>query len=242
MNVKEHYNNHLGKFYSWMIGDFENKKNEFKNFLNENKIIPTDSKNALDLGCGNGIQSQALIECGFKVIAIDFDKNLLKELSDKNLNNIKIINDDIKNFENYLFSKPELIICAGDTISHLENKKEIEVFLSNLAANLKEKGKIVLSFRDYSNKLEGNDRFIPVKSDENKILTCILDYELEKVRVTDLLYEKDINNNWVQKVSSYFKIRISKQEIITFLENANMKIILDSFTNRMINIIAEKNA
>ena len=33
MNVKKHYDNHLGNFYSWVIGDFQSKSNEQLQFL-----------------------------------------------------------------------------------------------------------------------------------------------------------------------------------------------------------------
>ncbi|MCG6141876.1 hypothetical protein [Leptospira mtsangambouensis] len=29
MNVKEHYTNHFGNVYSWMIGDWKTKESEF---------------------------------------------------------------------------------------------------------------------------------------------------------------------------------------------------------------------
>jgi hypothetical protein len=54
---------------------------------------------------------------------------------------------------------------------------------------------VYISFRDYSKELIGIVRFIPLKSNENKLLTCILDYEDAFVNVTDLLYEKN-NDVW----------------------------------------------
>jgi hypothetical protein len=54
-------------------------------------------------------------------------------------------------------------------------------------------------FRDYAKPLQGDVRFIHVKSDEERILTCVLEYEESFVRVTDLLYEKT-DGTWTQKV------------------------------------------
>jgi len=56
MSVKAHYDNHLGSFYSWMIGDFYALKHEFKSFLGENKLSPVYSKVAIDLGAGQLLQ------------------------------------------------------------------------------------------------------------------------------------------------------------------------------------------
>lgn len=239
MTVKKHYDNHLGNFYSWMIGDFETKKEDFKQFCLENKIQPSQSGYAVDLGAGNGIQSIALAELGYQVIAIDFNPQLLEELKLKSDNTIEIINDNIQDFSKHLNKQPELIICCGDTISHLESFDEIKHLIQSCFNNLSIKGKLILTFRDYSNSLEDMNRFVPVKSDSDRILTCFLEYFQDKVRVTDLLYELQ-DNLWIQKVSSYYKGRISRNIIIEFLNQSGFKIIFDKEINRMITIIAEK--
>ena len=240
MSVKEHYENHLGHFYSWMAGDFQLKCNEFRSLLTENSILPSSNKLAIDLGAGHGLQSIPLAELGFKVLAIDFNQHLLNELEGnaKDLN-IITIKDDIKNAENFR-DEPELIVCCGDTLSHLNDKTEIKTLLSLISNSLGEKGKLILSFRDYSNKLTGIHRFIPVKSDENKILTCILEYEDEFVIVNDLLHEK-VSNEWQQKISSYKKVRLLPDEILAYLEEVGMTIIFNKFINRMVTMIAVKN-
>ncbi|MCK5371084.1 MAG: hypothetical protein KAQ62_21135, partial [Cyclobacteriaceae bacterium] len=48
--VKEHYDKHLANFYSWMVGDFDQKRSDFQDFLENNNIYPTKSKVAIDLG------------------------------------------------------------------------------------------------------------------------------------------------------------------------------------------------
>lgn len=52
MTVKEHYDNHLGNFYSWMAGDFNTKQNEQQRFFIEQKILPFDTGVVIDLGAG----------------------------------------------------------------------------------------------------------------------------------------------------------------------------------------------
>lgn len=240
MKVKEHYDNHLANFYSWMVGNFDQKRTDFQNFLENNKIFPSNTKVAIDLGAGHGIQSIALKRLGFNVTAIDFNDQLLNELKlNPDGQSIKTIKTDIRNIKNYSELKPELIICCGDTITHLENKSDIKKLIENCANILAEKGKLIISYRDYTIELNDNQRFIPVKSDRDRILTCILDYEPEKVKVTDLLYEK-IGNEWKQKVSSYKKVRISPNEIDEMIENSGLKITFNEPIDRMQTMIAEK--
>ena len=160
------------------------------------------------------------------------------KLNSKRLN-VKILIDDIKNVKQLSHIKPELIVCCGDTISHLDNTNEINNFISDISETLITGGKLILSFRDYSEELTGDKRFIPVKSDEGRILTCMLEYERESVRVTDLFYEKT-ESGWIQRISSYNKVRISTDEVIKFLEAAGFKIHFNKILKGMSTIIAAK--
>lgn len=218
MTVKEHYDNHLGHFYSWMTGDIQPKKNEFLNFCLSHNIVGNGSAVALDLGAGNGIQSMALAEAGFEVLAVDFNQTLLDELNQsKGDRNIVTTNDDIRNVANYKRLKPQVIVCGGDTIAHLASQEELSKMLANIGDTLNFSGKLILSFRDYSMELKDTNRFIPVKSDLDRILTCHLEYFEKSIRVSDLLHQK-INGNWVQQVSSYIKIRISNPMVLDLLD------------------------
>jgi 2-polyprenyl-3-methyl-5-hydroxy-6-metoxy-1,4-benzoquinol methylase len=240
MTIKEHYDNHLGYFYSWMIGDLTSKQTEFQDFLIEQKLLPQSGKIAIDLGAGNGIQTVSLAKSGYFVKSIDFNKQLLEELTinTKGLN-VEIINTDIRNFNDLSINNPELIICWGDTIAHLDSEQEILQLITTISKTLSEGGKFLLSFRDYSVELTGENRFIPIKSDENKILTCILDYQPEYVIVTDLLHEK-IGNSWKQKVSFYKKVRVTTEMIVKIIEQTNMKIQFNQIINGMTTTIADK--
>lgn len=240
MTVKEHYDKHLANFYSWMVGDFDQLRANFQDFLEDNKVYPSETKVAIDLGAGHGIQSIALKKLGFDVTAIDFNDQLLDELkSYPDGQSIKTVETDIRNIKEYSGLKPELIVCCGDTITHLENKADIEKLIEDCANILSKNGKLIFSYRDYSTELNDQQRFIPVKSDKDRILTCILDYEPEKVKVTDLLHEKT-KNGWNQKVSSYRKVRITPKEIVEMIENHGMKMTFNESINRMQTTIAEK--
>lgn len=241
MTVKEHYDNHLGNFYSWYTGDFDTNKEAFKTFCLENEIKPNNTKYALDLGAGNGIQTLALAELGFHIKAIDFNKQLITELKSKiGSLPIDVFNDDIRYVSKYSSPPPGLIVCCGDTITHLDSFDEIQILMQEANDILATKGMLILSFRDYSTDLEDTNRFIPVKSDSHRILTCFIEYFKDKLRVTDLLYELD-NGKWIQKISSYYKTRLSKELAIEYLQNSGFKIVLNKIMNRIITIIALKN-
>jgi 2-polyprenyl-3-methyl-5-hydroxy-6-metoxy-1,4-benzoquinol methylase len=240
MTVKEHYDNHLGNFYSWLVGDFDTNKNSFKTFCLKNGIQPQQTKRAIDLGAGNGIQTFALAELGFAVTAIDFNTQLIDELTTRiGITSVEVCNDDIKLVGKYSNRKPELIVCCGDTLPHLDSFAEIRQFLKDCFSALVPNGKMILTFRDYSIELEDTKRFIPVKSDSEKILTCFLEYSEKKVRVTDLLHAR-INGEWIQKVSSYEKVRIGCDTVTAYLQEAGFKILLNSTQRGMVSLVSQK--
>ncbi|MGD1841591.1 MAG: class I SAM-dependent methyltransferase [Thermonemataceae bacterium] len=240
MEVKQHYDQHLANIYTWMLGDLASKSEGFRSFLVENGVKPINTGIAIDLGAGNGLQSIALKHLGFQVTAVDFNQQLLNELkANSNSNGISTELNDIRNVSKFDALHPELIICCGDTLTHLDSKNQIKKLLKDALQILEEKGSLILAFRDYSKELDDHQRFIPVKSTQNRILTCILEYEPEKVKVSDLLYEKE-EGEWRQKVSSYRKVRIAPSEIVEYLKELGMKIKLDTSIFQMHTIIAEK--
>lgn len=68
MTIKEHYDNHLGNFYSWMVGDMKRNQSTFHELLLSNGIKPYASKVAVDLGAAHGIQCIPLAKMGYDVI------------------------------------------------------------------------------------------------------------------------------------------------------------------------------
>jgi SAM-dependent methyltransferase len=241
MTAREHYDNHLGRFYSWMAGNFGEKTLAFKTLLQENRIIAGENRVAIDLGAGHGIQSIPLAEMGFAVVAVDFNQHLLSELS---LNarqlDITIINDDIRNVR-HICGKVGLIVCCGDTLSHLGTKDEVNTLIADIFRSLDDGGKMILSFRDYSTALTGSDRFIPVKSDDARILTCVVDYDIDFVHVTDLLHEKT-SEGWVQHVSTYRKVRLTATEVERYVLDNGFDIELNKVVERLITMVAVKRS
>ncbi len=47
--AKDHYENHLGHFYSWMLGDFDTRRQEQENFFKDHGIVPGTTKLAMNL-------------------------------------------------------------------------------------------------------------------------------------------------------------------------------------------------
>ena len=239
--VKEHYDKHLGNFYSWMTGNLQEKIAEQEQFFKKADISPVQSKMAIDLGAGNGMHSIALAHLGFQVKAIDFNEQLLAELI-KNASGlpIEVVPGIITDTDLYYKDEPELILCCGDTIAHLEDFSVLVQFITDIYEELLAGGKFYISYRDYGKPLEDTERFIPVKSDDDRILTCFLEYSPDYVRVTDQLYQKE-KGAWKQYVSSYRKLRLTHEYMLEILIETGFEIVHDENLNGMYHVVAKKN-
>lgn len=236
--VKEHYDNFLASHYSWIYGGAELKFEEYREFFNSHGIRPTQSGVAVDLGAGSGFQSIPLSQCGYEVIAIDLSHDLLRELKSRAGGlSILTIEDDLLNFAAHIPSNVELIVCMGDTITHLQTFEEVEILFEAASRAIENNGHLILSFRDLTTELKHLDRFIPVRSCPDKIFTCFLEYEELHVKVHDIVHEK-IDDRWVMKKSFFRKLRIPPQRIKDCLLKAGFSIEQFYIDNGMITVIA----
>ena len=188
--AKEHYDRQLAAIYSWMSGGLEASLERNRALFRQLGIENLRRGLAVDLGAGSGFQSVPLAEVGFSVVALDFSPSLLAELRElANGLPIRTVQDDLLHFDKHIDEQARLVVCMGDTLTHLESRDAVQSLLSRVGRALAESGILVLTFRDYvSVEPRGPDRFIPVRSDESKILTCFLEYHEEVVEVYDLLY------------------------------------------------------
>ena len=238
MTVKDHYDRYLGNFYSWTVGDFTEKQCLQEKFFLENGITPGISGAAFDLGCGHGINSIALANLGFAVQAVDFNMQLLDELKVR-IEHRKIEAIDAHLIE-YLYavrSKAELIVCMGDTLTHLSGPEQVEELIALSAQKLERGGKFVVSFREFVDELTNEKRFIPVNSDENRIHTCYLEYLPGYVKVFDILFERE-GTRWKQTVSWYPKLRIAVSRVISLFEKHGLSLVKKEVIGGMTCLIA----
>lgn len=240
--VTDHYESVLADHYSWLFGGQNNNFQKNKEFFNSFDIKPFTNDKAIDLGCGSGFQSIPLAEIGFKVTSIDTSSRLLAELSDiKNVLPITVINDDLNNFDSYCTENVGLIVCMGDTLTHLESKDDVRTLMKKVYDNLENNGYFIITYRDLSFELDELDRFIPVNNDDSRIFTCFLEYESEKVKVHDIIYEKD-NRSWILKKSFYRKLRIPSDWLIRQLKEKKFLIKHESSDRGLFTIIATKSS
>ncbi len=239
-SVEEHYDKLLAPYYSWIFGGSDLKIEEYRKFFSDHGIRPASSAVAVDLGAGSGFQSIPLAESGFNVIALDTNRQLLAELKEKAKDlPIVTVKDDMLNFVEHSPAQIEIIVCMGDTLTHLQSLAEVQQLIENTYLALAQDSILILSFRDMTRELTGLDRFIPVRSDSTRIFSCFLEYETQHVKVHDIVYEK-IKDQWKMKKSAFRKLRIAPPWINEILVRLGYKVATFDIQMGMLTIVARK--
>jgi len=232
-SVADHYRQLLSEHYVWMFGmSFDEKVAEQKALLERVLSMlkpPVLRGPALDLGSGPGFQSIALVELGFSpVIAIDTSAELLAELRARHpSSDIRTMQADIASLESIdLRAAPTIAVCMGDTLTHLASRDDVERLFTSVFSRLAPGGAFIITYRDLTSELSGTDRFLSVRSDDQKIMTCFLEYENENSVVVHDLFHIREPNGWTLHKSSYRKLRLSGDWVAEALRNIGFHVDL----------------
>jgi len=240
-SAQEHYDAHLGPVYAWMVGDIDAAFARSSLELDALQLPRRVGATALDLGAGFGLHALPLAKRGYAVTAIDSCQALIDELVARAQDlPVKALRADIVAFGAHVNKPLDVILCMGDTLTHLPDRAAVESVLSEAAASLAPRGIFAATFRDYvTEPLAAERRFILVRSDERRILTCFLEYGPEQVRVYDLLHEREAGR-WQQRVSSYPKLRLDPQWVVTKLQALGFDVRRDPGPAGMVRIVAAR--
>jgi len=236
--VAEHYERVLSPVYSWMAGGVDAALAAGKAEIEALQLGLPAGAVAVDLGAGFGMHAIPLARAGVRVIAVDSSSQLLGELGRLAGDlPIEVVHDDLLSFRAHLKEKVAAIFCMGDTLTHLPEHTNVDFLVQEAAEALAPGGCFVLSFRDYSEALLDASRFIPVRSDERRILMCFLEYEEDSVVVNDVLHER-AGDAWETRVSSYRKLRLSPGRVTGSLESFGFDARQEPGPRGMVRIVA----
>jgi hypothetical protein len=238
--VADHYKTHLAPIYLWMAGGFEAAVSRGEAEIES--IVPrlSSGATAVDLGAGFGMHAIPLARRGCSVIAIDTSALLLEELRNQaETLPVTTVEDDLLSFQRHMESKADLILCMGDTLTHLPDPPSVEKLFTLAAESVHDGGLFIATFRDYTTPLVGQGRFIPVKSDSDRILTCFLEYAPDYVEVHDVLHERT-GSTWRLRVSAYRKLRLSPEWVSAALQAAGFSVRVEPGLAGMVRIVATR--
>lgn len=241
VTVVDHYANHLAPVYEWMVGDMNAALARSAAELDAAAISSSPGGAAIDLGAGIGLHALPLAQRGYDVIAIDSNQQLLAALQERaGTQPVTTVNADLLDFPKHLRRPAEVILCMGDTLTHLSSVAEVQVLLAGVAESLTQAGTFVTTFRDYVTALTAERRFIPVRSDAQRILTCFLEYAPDVVMVHDVLHQWQ-EGRWTQRVSSYPKLRLAPKSVAATLQRHGLATQTTVAQSGMVCVVAHKS-
>jgi SAM-dependent methyltransferase len=226
--IKDHYDQLLADHYEWMFGaSFEAKVEEQRGLL-EDLAGPSPSNSlAIDLGCGPGYQSFALNDLGYRVLGVDLSEKLIAAFAQRiGRRNITPKLGDLMDIGKLAApASAALVVCMGDTLTHLSSKNQTAALFKEVSRVLAPGGRFIATWRDLAAaELKGLDRFIPVRSDNERVMVCCLDYETDTVVVNDLVHTRQPSGAWTLNKSAYRKLRLSQSWVRDAVSNAGLAV------------------
>lgn len=235
--VSEHYASLLAPVYTWMAGGPEAA---FALGASDLGQAVHGTGFAVDLGAGFGMHTLPLARAGWRVLAVDTSSLLLDELAAAATGlSVRTHHGDLLGFAASLApgERADLVLCMGDTLTHLEQPQQVGELARTVAQRLAPEGRFVATFRDYSRLPSGTARFIPVRADDGRILTCFLEEFDDHVQVHDLLHERT-GTTWTTKVSSYRKLRLPPETAREAFEAAGLQAAIAPGPRGMVELVA----
>lgn len=206
MLVEAHYESLLAPHYAWSVGGFENAVAAHEAWLRTLPLPPAPAR-VLDLGAGFGAAALPLARAGYPVVAVDSSLRLLDDLRAGCSVPVTTVHADLVAHLQAPGEPAGLVLCLGDTLAHLASHALVTELLAALATRLAPGGLAVLAYRP-RRELSDAERFILVRGDATRSMTCVLEPidELHQA-VWDLLHVRDGDQVQLHK-SGYRKLRI----------------------------------
>ncbi|MEV6839651.1 class I SAM-dependent methyltransferase [Streptomyces sp. NPDC051133] len=231
----EHYDRLLAEHYTWMLGgDVRQLADRQSDFLTGLGLAgPAEGVTAVDLGCGPGAQTLALARLGYDpVIAVDTSRRLLDELTQhaRGFAAIRPVHGDLRSVLPEVAEPGSVgaVVCMGDTLPHLPARSDVPPLLGHVARALAPGGHFVVTYRDLTRELRGTERFIPVRSDDDRLLTCFLEYRDEETVTVHDLFHLRTGGSWELRAGSYPKLRIAPAWLAEQCRAAGLRIVRDT--------------
>ena len=126
-SVDGHYADLLAPVYLWMIGGIDAALAQGAADISSLCPAPSADAVAVDLGAGVGMHAIPLAKNGYDVVAIDSSPVLLAELRAQSHGlSVRAIQADLLEFRAHVRPGLALVLCMGDTLTHLADQAQVE--------------------------------------------------------------------------------------------------------------------
>ncbi len=226
-DVKRHYAELLGPIYTWYTSVDGDPVARAAGWLERHGLLT--HAHYLDLGAGSGAHALALLRAGKRVTAVDFDTALLEELRSAAAPYGERLTLHAGDLLAYVRAATpasfDVILCAGDTLTHLPALADVDELVRESASCLAPGGRLAFAYRDSTRfAAEGVERFIEVARDATRSMHCLLEpLDAEHLRVTDIVTEIGPEGPRT-RLGDYVKLRIAPERLLTAASDVGLEL------------------
>jgi len=169
-------------------------------------------KNMLDIGCGTGRHAEFFSDYAGKIIAMDPSKDMINYAREHVIKSVKIklLNGSFENLGTLVSEQFDLIVCLGNTLPILGNRRKVKLALKNTRKKLVAGGLAIFQFLNFEPRIMEKNRFytpkILEKDDKKYIFSKHFEFGKINTRadflITQLSSDDKIENFFVN--TSYF--------------------------------------
>lgn len=197
-------------------------------------------RNMLDIGCGIGRHADFFSDYADSVTAMDPSEKMLDYAREHVVKSpkIKLVKGGFEDLLTLIPEKFDLIVCVGNTLPILENRRKIKLALKNTRKKLNSGSRAIFQFLNFEPKvIEKNMYYSPKilrKDDKNYVFMKHFEYGRVKTRV-DFLITRLSSNDTIEdfSVRSSYLCTLRKNLFLKMASNSGFKKIEIKGTNGM---------
>ena len=163
--------------------------------------------NMLDIGCGIGRHAEFFSDYADSITAMDPSKDMINYAKEHVIRSgkIKLIEGGFENLGTLVRQQFDLIVCLGNTLPILGNRRNVKLALKNTRKKLVEGGLAIFQFLNFEPKMMEKNRFYAPKilNKGDKKYIFIKHFEFGKINtrvdflITQLSSDEKIENFFV---------------------------------------------
>lgn len=167
----------LSKYYDELFPVSDEKVKQIKNLIN------ITNKTILDIGCSTGELAIKLAREANQITGIDLDKEMIRLARNKATTKSGIDFQEMNMLDiDKLQGKYDVILCLGNTLSHLNSLESVSNFINNSYKKLNINGQLLIQIVNYGNILKENKIIFSPKETQHLVFNRIYSIK-EKSRI-----------------------------------------------------------
>lgn len=168
---------------------------------------------AIDLASDQGHCAIALADMGYRVTAVEAAPELVADIVARSGHRrVTATVGDPGAFVAQGTELAKVVTCIGDGLTRIDSTEGVRALLGQVHARLVPGGTLVLGWSDLSQPLTGLDRVVPIRMDDNAIVTSFLEFAPDRVFVHQVAHLRT-SVGWSITKRIQTKLRLARADI-----------------------------